>query len=143
MRESAGELPIPAASMDAVYSVSVLEHMPNPVPVVAEIARIMRPGGLFVLTMDIDVEGATGVAAAHFDALRADVDHAFTWEYAERTIHPSDVLTSRTSPWPRPGEAHVPGLLYRTKDRRLVPLVGGPSPGVLTVYGCVVRRRSS
>jgi SAM-dependent methyltransferase len=142
VRESGNELPCPTAGFDAVYSVSVLEHMPDPVPVVAEIARILRPGGLFVLTLDIDVEGVTGVAAAHFDALRADIERAFTWEYAERTLHPSHVLTSRNSPWPRPGEAHVPGLLYRTKDRRLVPLVGGPNPGVLTVYGCVLRRRA-
>jgi SAM-dependent methyltransferase len=142
VRLSGDVLPVDTASVDLAYSVSVLEHMPNPVPVVSEIARIVRPGGLFVLTMDIDVEGAAGVAAAHFDALRRDLAAFFDWEFPERTIHPQDVLTSRTSPWPRPGERHVRGLLLRTPDRRLVPLIGGPSPGVLSVYACALRRRS-
>jgi SAM-dependent methyltransferase len=139
--ESGARLPCETASFDCAYSVSVLEHMPDPVPAVAELARIVRPGGLFVLTLDIDVEGAAGVAAAHFDALRRDLDAYFTWEFPERTIHPSDLLTSKSSPWPRPGERHVPGLLWRTRDRRLLPLFGGPAPGVLTVYACALRRR--
>ena len=142
VRLSADVLPVPSASVDLAYSVSVLEHMPDPVPVVSEIARIVRPGGLLVLTMDIDVEGAAGVAVAHFEALRRDLATFFTWEFPDRTIHPQDTLTSRTSPWPRPGERYVPGLLLRTRDRRLVPLIGGPNPGVLSVYACVLRRRS-
>lgn len=142
VRSSGDVLPVETASVDVAYSVSVLEHMPDPVPVVGEIARIVRPGGLFVLTMDIDVEGASGVAAEHFNALRRDLATHFEWVYPERTIHPNDVLTSKTSPWPRPGERHVPGLLLRTRDRRLVPLIGGPSPGVLSVYAGTLRRRA-
>lgn len=134
-------LPLDDAVIDLAYSVSVLEHMPDPVPIVAELARIVAPGGLLVVTFDINVEGDEGVSAAHFNGLRAHLGEHFDWVYAERTIHPQDTLTSKSSPWPRPGEAHVPGLMLRTKDRRLLPLIGGPSPGVLTVYSAVLRRR--
>jgi SAM-dependent methyltransferase len=134
-------LPVDDASADIVYSVSVLEHMPDPVPIVREIDRILKPGGLFVLTMDIDVEGTGGVSATHFEALRGELTSRFTYEYAERTIHPAEMLTSKNSPWPRPGERHVPGLMLRTSDRRLVPIIGGPSPGVLTVYAAAFRKR--
>lgn len=141
VRQNGETLPCEDNLADIAYSVSVLEHMPNPVPIVQEIARVLKPGGLFVLTMDIDVEGSEGVSPAHFNQLRSDLETFFSWEFPERTVHPLDVLTSKNSPWPRPGERHVPGLLIRTKDRRLLPLVGGPNPGVLTVYACVLRRR--
>jgi SAM-dependent methyltransferase len=134
-------LPMPDASVDCAYSVSVLEHMPDPVPIVAELARILSPGGLLVLTHDVDVEGDEGVSPAHFAQLRNRLAERFEWVYPERTIHPMDMLTSKSSPYPRPGEAHVPGLLFRTKDRRMLPLIGGPNPGVLTVYAAVLRRR--
>ena len=134
-------LPCDSNSADIAYSVSVLEHMPDPVPIIDEIHRVLKPGGLFVLTMDLDVEGHSGVAPAHFEALRANLESRFSWEFLERTVHPLDVLTSKNSPYPRPGEEKIPGLLWRTKSGALRPLIGGPNPGVLTVYGCVLRRR--
>jgi SAM-dependent methyltransferase len=141
VQQNGARLPLDDGAADAAYSISVLEHMDDPVPIVAELARVLKPGGLLVLTMDIDVEGDAGVSPPHFDALREQLAERFAWAYPEHTVHPADVLTSKSSPWPRPGERHVPGLLWRTRDRRLVPLVGGPTPGVLTVYGCVLRRR--
>ena len=116
--------------------------MPVPVPIVAELARILRPNGLFVVTLDDDVEGAAGVTQEHFDRLRDELAASFTFEYPERTIHHCDVLSSKNSLWPRAGEQHLRGLMWRTKDRRLLPLIGGPSPGVLSVYGAVLRRKT-
>ena len=141
VRHSSEKLPAEDASADFGYSVSVLEHMPNPVPIVAEIARVLKPGAHFVLTMDLDVEGSSGVSPQHYDGLRKQLESAFDWVYPDRVNHPLDVLTSKNSPWPRPGENKVPGLLFRDKTGRLRPLIGGPNPGVLTVYGCVLRRK--
>ncbi|MDP9019083.1 MAG: class I SAM-dependent methyltransferase [Candidatus Eremiobacteraeota bacterium] len=140
-RQNGETLPCDSLSANIAYSVSVLEHMPDPVPIIEEIYRVLKPGGLFILTMDLDVEGTSGVSPAHFEQLRAQLGERFTWEFAERTIHPLDVLTSKNSPWPRPGERKIRGLLYRNAGGELRPLLGGPSPGVLTVYGCVLRRR--
>jgi SAM-dependent methyltransferase len=134
-------LPTESAFADVAYSVSVLEHMPDPVPIVDEIERVLKPGGLFILTMDLDVEGSSGVSPANFEKLRAELEGRFTWEFAERTVHPLDMLTSKNSPYPRLGEDKVPGLMIRTKKGELKPLIGGPNPGVLSVYGCVLRRK--
>ena len=38
-------LPLKTASVDAVFTVAVLEHVPEPERALAEIARILRPGG--------------------------------------------------------------------------------------------------
>ncbi|MDP9019180.1 MAG: class I SAM-dependent methyltransferase, partial [Candidatus Eremiobacteraeota bacterium] len=121
--------------------VSVLEHMPDPVPIVDEIHRVLKPGGLFVLTLDLDVEGNSGVSPANFEKLRADLERRFTWEFAERTVHPLDMLTSKNSPYPRLGERKIPGLMLRSTSGALKPLIGGPNPGVLSIYGCVLRRK--
>jgi SAM-dependent methyltransferase len=139
---SGDTLPCADAAVDAAYSISVLEHMADPVPVVAELARIVRPGGLLLVTLDSDVERSTaGVSPQHFERLRDALAAAFSFEYPEKIIHHFDVLTSKSSPWPRAGERYVPGLMWRTKDRRLLPLTGGPLPPIMSIYAAVMRRR--
>jgi len=45
----ADPLPIRSQSVDAVVSISVFEHLQNPARVAAEVARILKPGGIFYL----------------------------------------------------------------------------------------------
>jgi SAM-dependent methyltransferase len=45
------EIPEPDASFDFAISNSVLEHIPELDPVLAETARVLRPNGLFLLTV--------------------------------------------------------------------------------------------
>lgn len=47
-------VPEPDASFDWVFSNSVLEHIPELAPVLREVARLLRPGGRFVLTVPRD-----------------------------------------------------------------------------------------
>jgi SAM-dependent methyltransferase len=47
------EVDIPDASFDVVTMWHVLEHMPHPRTTLQEVARILRPGGLLVLTCPI------------------------------------------------------------------------------------------
>jgi SAM-dependent methyltransferase len=44
-------VPEPAASFDWVVSNSVLEHIPAIDPVLGEVARLLKPGGAFILTV--------------------------------------------------------------------------------------------
>lgn len=45
---SGDEIPVPDGSYASVMSNSVLEHIPDLEPVLAEVARVLRPNGLFV-----------------------------------------------------------------------------------------------
>ena len=49
VQADAGHLPVASASMDVVVAVRLILHMRNPEVVFAEVARVLRPGGLFVL----------------------------------------------------------------------------------------------
>lgn len=47
---SAEDIPLPEASVDSVVSTQVLEHVPHPWKVLAEIFRVLKPGGRALLT---------------------------------------------------------------------------------------------
>ncbi|MEV6794375.1 class I SAM-dependent methyltransferase [Streptomyces sp. NPDC051320] len=47
-------LPLPDASVDAVGAIWLLHMLPQPWTVVAEAARVLRPGGVFITTVDKD-----------------------------------------------------------------------------------------
>ncbi|MGD0882091.1 MAG: class I SAM-dependent methyltransferase [Acidimicrobiales bacterium] len=47
----ASSLPLADDSVDTVLSIEILEHVPHPHAVVAELARILKPGGTVILTV--------------------------------------------------------------------------------------------
>ncbi len=50
-------IPCPADSFDAVFCINLLEHVPDPAAVLAEAARVLHPGGVFVgVTPNGDLE---------------------------------------------------------------------------------------
>ena len=46
----ATDIPVPNANFDVILCTEVLEHVPEPIRVVKEIARILKPGGRLILT---------------------------------------------------------------------------------------------
>lgn len=46
----AASIPVAPSSFDAILCAEVLEHVPEPVKVVRELARILKPGGKLILT---------------------------------------------------------------------------------------------
>jgi len=46
----ADHLPFIDRSFDAVVSVTLLQNMPNPAATVREVARVMKPGGIVIMT---------------------------------------------------------------------------------------------
>jgi ubiquinone/menaquinone biosynthesis C-methylase UbiE len=54
LRKARGDaLPLPDASLDAVFGNMYLHHVPDPGAAIVELARVLRPGGRLVLT-DMD-----------------------------------------------------------------------------------------
>jgi len=43
-------IPVPDASFDAILCSEVLEHLPEPIKVINEFARILKPGGKIIIT---------------------------------------------------------------------------------------------
>ena len=131
-------IPLADASCDAVYSISVLEHLPDPVPVIAEAARVLRPGGLFVLTLDVDLAGGGAIAPAAFDLLLAACADHFEHLLPEVTVHPRRLLDCFSGPYPRARQSQVPGLMFRSRSGRLWPLVGGATAPDAVRLACYV-----
>jgi malonyl-CoA O-methyltransferase len=50
IQANAAQIPLPDQSVDTVFSSLMLQWCPDPAPVFAEIARVLKPGGAFVLT---------------------------------------------------------------------------------------------
>ena len=42
-------VPVPDASSDVVLGTEVLEHVPEPIPAVQEMSRILKPGGMLIV----------------------------------------------------------------------------------------------
>ena len=52
----AEEIPFPAAYFDAAFAFNSLDHVREPAKCIAEIKRIVRPGGIFLLITEINHE---------------------------------------------------------------------------------------
>jgi SAM-dependent methyltransferase len=52
---SATDMPFPAATFDALWSIWVLEHIPNPERALNEMRRVLKPGGVMFLMPAFDV----------------------------------------------------------------------------------------
>jgi hypothetical protein len=51
------KLPVEDQSLDAVCCISVLEHTDNYGEIIDEFCRVLKPGGAFVLTFDLSLDG--------------------------------------------------------------------------------------
>lgn len=65
-------LPFPEASIDGAVAVEVLEHLEYPSSFLAEVKRVLKPGGVFVLTTPRRNQGASLHSEYHFREYLAD-----------------------------------------------------------------------
>ena len=64
-------------TVDAVYSVSVIEHTKNPRKVIDEINRVLKPGGIFVCSFDISFETHSPMHVHYVEELVAHITRVF------------------------------------------------------------------
>lgn len=143
-------IPFEDSECDALYCISVLEHIPDFEKTIAEMARILKPGGLCLITCDINLQPEDGLQldSAQYARLMSLIDRFFLRVYPERTIHPSEILTTRNSPYPLKGS--TPGFARMVcrliKQKILKPLLGRRPGRVRTaapnvaVLGLVLRK---
>lgn len=81
VRADATRLPVADASLDLVVAFDVLEHLPDDAAAVAEVRRVLRPGGTWLVAVPADPR----LWSAHDEA----VDHVR--RYTRETL--TDVLT--------------------------------------------------
>ena len=76
-------LPFQGRSIDAVVNVNVLEHVNDPVRVIQEISRTLKPGGLLLLVGPGDITYSHGDPYMFFNLTR----HAYRRIFEESHLH--------------------------------------------------------
>jgi ubiquinone/menaquinone biosynthesis C-methylase UbiE len=136
-------LPFPDSSVDVIYSISVLEHIPSPHKVIAEIARILKSNGVFILTMDIDLVGNLDLSPQKYSAIMSEINKYFRILGAETTVHPKGLLTTKNSKYPFVIHQSLAVKIARPIWELVKPLLGRPKAvfPTLAVCGYVLERR--
>lgn len=142
-------LPFGDSECDVLYCISVLEHIHDFEKTVAEMARILKPGGLCLITCDINFQPEDGLQldGDQYTRLMSAIDAAFVRVCPERTIHPADVLTTINSPYPLCRRLGVAGMGYQLVKQKIIKPLLGRKPGRVrthhvhvAVLGLVLRK---
>lgn len=141
----AERLPFRNDEVDVVTCVSVLEHIPDFERTVAEMARILKPSGLLVLTIDLDLGGNSEIGAQRYRHLLDELLCPFEWAQPDQSVHPADQLTSWNGPVRLAGDGRRAGLRFRVRQA-MRALLGLPvrtigDPYHLAVQGLTMRKR--
>jgi SAM-dependent methyltransferase len=136
-------IPLPDGEVSALYSISVLEHIPAFENTIREMARVLTPCGLLLLTVDIDLGGESQIGIDEFRLMKRVLSKYFEYQYPETTIHPLDVLNSRVGPYRESGPQGLHFFQSLLKNYIAKPLLGKkPRHWVpfLAVNGFVLKR---
>jgi len=119
-------IPLSSASVDLVLSTEMLEHCPEPARVAGEVHRVLRPGGILVLTTPF-VYVVHGWPQDYYRFTASGLENLFrgfskveTLPFGNRLMVAYDLVVGFTpilSSWLNPGLA----LLFRNATSRTCP----------------------
>lgn len=92
-------LPLKAESVEAIYCISVLEHLETTQNALEDSYRVLKSGGYLILTFDIDLKGNFEIGPRRFSDLLDEISKKFMPLYRERIIHPMSLLTNQNHPY--------------------------------------------
>ena len=114
----AKKIPLKKESFDLVYSISVLEHIPNNHLVIKELARILKRNGFCILTFDINLnKNDIGVDSDGFKKLKENIDKYFIPYGQTRLTHPFDIISTKNSKYPLKRERKLIRYLKNIKRK--------------------------
>jgi SAM-dependent methyltransferase len=139
-----GRLPLADGEADGAICVSVLEHIPDFAASIADIARVLKPGGLLVLTLDMSWRDDHAITAGPFQQLRTSLEERFTYVHPQTSVHPGDLLRSDRGPLRLTGPTGLARAVAAGKQYLLKPLLGRrprPLAPLLSVWAAVLQRK--
>lgn len=88
-------------SVDVVYSVSVLEHIPSKNEVIKEMHRVLKDDGLLILTFDLNInDNKVGINKDEYESLSCEINKYFKKIAPEITVHPQNVIDTENTLYP-------------------------------------------
>jgi len=126
-------LPFQNNAFDIVYCVSVLEHTDAYQNIVSEFRRVLKPGGILIVTFDISVDGEADIPVEKAEQLLGILYQHFprskqiAYANLRQEVHAQDLVTTRfirqmnprLLPWKYPLLAALKPLIKRRWPRAL------------------------
>lgn len=139
-------LPFSDSEIDVVYCISVIEHIARFEVTVDEIVRILKPGGILLLTVDLNLRGDLQLGVTEYRRLMTKVKQHFDFVNPETTIHPADTLSSSNGPYGFKELRGLPRIKFFLKQEVIKPLLGKRPrpmfPFFLAVAGFTLKKRN-
>lgn len=141
---SEDSLPFGDNEFDFVTSLSVIEHVNNLNKNISEIYRVLKPGGFFILTFDIDLSGEYELQPEKYNYFKNLLLNNFDIFLNYKINHPSLYITNKNSIKPDPYyRKNINAKIKRIKN--FIKKILGISyfhPGHLT-FECVVLKKTN
>ena len=107
-------LPFDDNSIDLVYSISVLEHIPDPAQIISEIHRVLKPEGHLLLTYDV------AIGKTHENVIDDKFDmytglNFFYKDLPETHISEANIMTSDNGSYPLSNSVGKENILSKIK----------------------------
>ncbi|MFC1667161.1 class I SAM-dependent methyltransferase [Candidatus Omnitrophota bacterium] len=135
----------PDAYYDAIVCISVLEHIEERDQAIREFSRILKPGGVLILTVDIKLcpSSLAALDSDEISSLTEDLRRYFDFLEPDSQVHPLDILKETNRPRHLTEKSRCikkPSFCPARKIKKMIKRKK-EAQDTLTVYGMTLMRR--